>query len=60
MDEMAFMQYAHEINMAAGSNTPCRIFNSTPNGIGNEFYKMRKYTQDWKDEEGKRHKPTIK
>jgi len=32
MDEMATMAYAHEIDMAAGSNTPCRIYNSTPNG----------------------------
>ena len=51
MDEMASMQYAHEINLAASSNTPCRIFNSTPNGEGNEFYRMRKMTQRTKDDE---------
>lgn len=44
MDEMAFMQYAQQINKAAWSNTPCRIFASTPNGEGNEFYRMRKRT----------------
>jgi phage FluMu gp28-like protein len=41
MDEMAFMQYAQQINRSASSNTPCRIFNSTPNGEGNEFYRMK-------------------
>ena len=51
MDEMASMQYAHEINMSAGSNTPWRIFNSTPNGEGNEFYRMRKLTMTQKNPE---------
>jgi hypothetical protein len=32
MDEMAFMKDAHAINKAAGSNSPCLIYNSTPNG----------------------------
>lgn len=49
MDEMASMAYAHEINMAAGSNTPCRIYNSTPSWEGNEFYRMRKLTGDRKE-----------
>lgn len=52
MDEMAFMQYAKEINKAAGSNSPCIIYNSTPNWTGNEFYRMRLKTvpqrqRDW-------------
>ena len=46
MDEMAFMQYANQINKSAWSNTPCRIFNSTPNWEGNEFYRMRKLAED--------------
>lgn len=44
MDEMAFMSNAATINTAAASATPCRIFNSTPNGEGNEFYRMRQLT----------------
>jgi hypothetical protein len=32
MDEMAFMSNATAINTSAASATPCRIFNSTPNG----------------------------
>lgn len=44
MDEMAFMSNATTINTAAASATPCRIFNSTPNGEGNEFYRMRQLT----------------
>jgi len=60
MDEMASMQYAHEINKAAGSNTPCRIFNSTPNGEGNEFFRMRKQTMIHKDSNGQLIEPTIK
>ena len=46
MDEMAFMSNAATINSAAASATPCRIFNSTPNGQGNEFYRMRELTTD--------------
>ena len=46
LDEMAFMQNATSINTACASATPCRIFNSTPNGQGNEFYRMREMTQD--------------
>jgi hypothetical protein len=44
MDEMAFMQYAKEIDNAAGSNSPCIIYNSTPNGMGNQFYRKRMMT----------------
>ena len=60
MDEMATMAYAHEIDMAAGSNTPCRIYNSTPNGEWNEFYRKRKLAMPSKDEYGNIKKPEIK
>lgn len=50
MDEMAFMDNASTINTAAASATPCRIFNSTPNGEGNEFFRMKKRTIWSKDE----------
>ena len=46
MDEMAFMQYASQINKSAWSNTSCRIFNSTPNWEWNEFYRMKKMAED--------------
>jgi len=60
MDEMAFMQNATTINAAASAATPCRIFNSTPNGEGNEFYRMRKLTMERKDDEGNLLQPDIK
>lgn len=47
MDEMAFMQFANQINKSTASNTPCRIFNSTPNGEFNEFYEMKKLAEAW-------------
>ena len=60
MDEMAFMSNAQAINTAASSATPTRIFNSTPNGEGNEFYRMRKSTQWRKDDDGNDVEPTVK
>lgn len=56
MDEMAFMSNASTINTAAAAATPCRIFNSTPNWEGNEFYRMRRLTMDRLNEHGE-HKP---
>lgn len=47
LDEMAFMQYAQQINRSAASNTPCRIFNSTPNWEWNEFYRMKLEATKW-------------
>lgn len=38
---MASMENAKTINFAAARATPCRIFNSTPAGKGNEFYRIR-------------------
>jgi len=52
LDEMAFQSNAAAINTSCASTTPCRIFNSTPNWEGNEFYRMRKLTMDRKDENG--------
>ena len=49
---MAFMANASTINTAAAAATPCRIFNSTPNGEGNEFYRMRQLTLDRFDARG--------
>ena len=60
MDEMAFMQNAMTINTAAASATPCRIFNSTPNGEGNEFYRMRRLTMERKDDRWNILEPEIK
>lgn len=60
MDEMAFMSNAHAINTSCASATPCRLFNSTPNGEGNEFYRMKRLTERRKDSEGERHEPEIK
>lgn len=59
-DEMAFMANAQQINTAAASATPCRIMTSTPNGEGNEFYRMRKFTQWRKDENWEDLAPEIK
>lgn len=47
LDEMAFMQFANQINKSVSSNTPCRIFNSTPNWMFNEFYEMKKLAEEW-------------
>lgn len=60
MDEMAFMANAMTINTAAAAATPCRIFNSTPNGEGNEFYRMRKLTMSRKWPDWETLAPQIK
>ena len=52
LDEFAFMSNATTINTACASATPCRIYNSTPNGEGNEFYRMRLLTVPRKDAYG--------
>lgn len=46
LDEMAFMQDAAAINKACASATPCRIINSTPNGEGNEYARMKKLAEE--------------
>lgn len=60
MDEFAFMSNASTINGAAASATPCRIFNSTPNGKGNEHYRMREMAMPKQDKYGTRLDPEIK
>ena len=39
------MANASAINTAAARATPCRIFNSTPAGMGNEYYRMRQLAE---------------
>jgi len=46
MDEMSFMENAKAIHTALGSATPSIIYNSTPNGEGNEFFRVKKTTVD--------------
>ena len=46
MDEMWFMENAKAIHTALGSATPSIIYNSTPNGEGNEFFRVKKTTVD--------------
>ena len=41
LDEFAFVQNAVEINRSCQQATQCIIYNSTPNGTRNEFYRMR-------------------
>lgn len=60
LDEFAFMSNAQAINTACISATPCRIYNSTPNGEWNEFYRMRKLTIPSKDPYGVVTPPQIK
>lgn len=61
MDEMAFMKNASQINKSAWSNSPCLIYNSTPNWEGNEFFTMRKLCFERTDKEtGKKLPPEIK
>ena len=60
MDEMAFMANATAINTASASATPCRIFNSTPNGEGNEFYRMRLDAMPTMDDRGNEIPPQVK
>lgn len=40
------MANASQINTAAARATGCRIFNSTPNGKGNEYYRVREEVED--------------
>ncbi len=52
MDEMATMANASQINTAASRATPCTVYNSTPNGKGNEYYRIRmKMEKQWKEYE---------
>lgn len=42
VDEAAFIERAEKVNAALSQNTNCRIYVSTPNGIGNSFAQKRK------------------
>jgi len=41
LDEFAAVENGHHILKATRDATNCRIFNSTPQGVGNAFYDMR-------------------
>lgn len=60
LDEFASTAYANQINTSCSSATSCRIFNSTPKGEGNEFFRMRKFSLWSKDEDWKDVAPEIK
>ena len=47
-DEFAFQMNATTINRAMMAASPCRIYTSTPNGRGNEHYRMRQMALEWK------------
>lgn len=51
-DEFAFMSNASTINKAMASASPCRIYTSTPNGKGNEHYRMKLMAQATIDKNG--------
>lgn len=40
-DEFAFLERATTIDAAISQNSDCKIYISTPNGVGNTFYKKR-------------------
>ena len=40
LDEFAAVEQGHQVLSATRDATPCRIFNSTPEGTGNAFYDM--------------------
>lgn len=48
MDEMAKMENASSINTAVQATTGCIIYNSTPLGKFNEYYRMRLLALDKK------------
>jgi len=60
MDEMAFMQYATEINRSAWQASPCLIYNSTPNWMWNEFYRIRTMTMPQRSKSSEIIPPQIK
>ncbi len=41
LDEFAIVEQSHEILLATNECGPCRLFNSTPKGMGNAFAKVR-------------------
>jgi phage terminase large subunit len=61
LDEAAFLEQQQTVLAALSQNTDCLVMTSTPNGIGNEFYKIwasdspgyRKFIFHWKEDERK-------
>lgn len=41
LDEFAAVEVDSQVLKATQASTPCRLFNSTPQGINNQFYKLR-------------------
>lgn len=50
LDEMSKMNHATQVNTSCAAASPCRIYNSTPLGEGNEYYRMRKLAFEGKIE----------
>lgn len=59
-DEFAFQSNASTINKAMISASSCRIYTSTPNGRGNEHYRMKLMAERRKDREWNDIPPAIK
>jgi hypothetical protein len=54
LDEFAAFRNSRRVMMSTQAATPCRILNSTPNGINNSFYetkhmRIKNFTFHWKD-----------
>jgi hypothetical protein len=55
LDEFAFLEHPEQVDAAVSQNSDCVIYTSTPNGIGNLFYKKRHshrmpvFTMRWTD-----------
>ncbi len=60
LDEFGFMQNSTTINTAAASATPCRIWNSTPNWMWNEQWRMRQLTMERRSQSGSILPPEVK
>lgn len=56
VDEAAFIEHAQKVDAALSANTNCRIYVSTPNGMGNPFAQKRfsgevaTFSMHWKDD----------
>jgi hypothetical protein len=56
VDEAAFLERSQKVVAALSQNSRCKVWVSTPNGTGNEFYRMRfsgkfpVFTFNWRDD----------
>lgn len=56
VDEHAFLEHPDQADAALSQTTNCRIYVSTPNGVGNSFHrkahdgKTKKFIFDWRDD----------